>query len=525
MDSPNEGLPDGRRAKVSPITRNALLVSSSALPVIEAIVRSIGSKVVVKREMRRTARPKVIAGLVFTETVMSRRVLGLSLRALRALPRRHLTTDAAPVQETRDVISMDHLLRAVRLRADPAFNTVIPMRTPESWADAVLHQSDAVAPTSGSASQIQQPMQRNMHDSYCEFVLPFGSNPKLLEQYTNVHGGIRTGMLMEHLDSLAGSISYKHMLGPTVESLGKIQDRGFYIVTASVDRLDMLAQLDPKRDLRLSGQVIYTGRSSMEVAVKMETLKDGAEETVLLGRFSMVCRDASTHQARVVHPLIISTPEERALYSMGEDLKQRRQSQALRALSRVPPSSTEAAVLHGYYLQHGQEESKDVDRVWMGDTCLEKTMLMFPQERNVHQKIFGGYLMRLAYELGFSNSSLFMRGGHVRFLSLDGIAFRQPVPIGSILRLTSHVLHSTQSAEFPLIVHVGVTANVVDVQTGEERTTNEFRFTWCRDEEPALVPQRKVVPRTYKGAVSRIFRLVFVDKKQRRCCGWRGSVR
>lgn len=41
---------------------------------------------------------------------------------------------------------------------------------------------------------------------------------------------------MEHLDSLAGSISYKHMLGPGIETLGRIQERGFYIVTASVDR-------------------------------------------------------------------------------------------------------------------------------------------------------------------------------------------------------------------------------------------------------------------------------------------------
>jgi acyl-coenzyme A thioesterase 9 len=107
---------------------------------------------------------------------------------------------------------------------------------------------------------------------------------------------------MEHLDSLAGSISYKHMLGPGVDTLGKIEDRGFYIVTASVDRysfpilrlfpqltsiprLDMLAPLDASRDLRLSGQVIYTGKSSMEVAVKMETIGMGMEEeTVLLGK-------------------------------------------------------------------------------------------------------------------------------------------------------------------------------------------------------------------------------------------------
>jgi acyl-coenzyme A thioesterase 9 len=46
----------------------------------------------------------------------------------------------------------------------------------------------------------------------------------------------------------------------------------------------MLAPLHPVRDLRLSGQVVYTGRSSMEVAVRMEAMeKDGTEETIMLG--------------------------------------------------------------------------------------------------------------------------------------------------------------------------------------------------------------------------------------------------
>ncbi|KAF7297175.1 hypothetical protein MIND_00950600 [Mycena indigotica] len=457
-----------------------------------------------------TDRPNRIksscSSVVMSLTMLwSRRPRPLNSKLSRIVRWNHVSVPSV-AKETREVTSMDNLLTAVRLRADPAFNTVIPMRVPEIWANTILHQHQ-LAPKS-TASQLtvnsdpKSRTERSMHDSYCELVLPFGSSPKLLEQYTNVHGGIRTGMLMEHLDSLAGSISYKHMLGPGVESLGSIEERGFYIVTASVDRLDMLSPLNPSCDLRLSGQVIYTGKSSMEVAVKMEAIGNGPDETVLLGRFSMVCRDAMTHLARDVHPLIISTPAEQSLHSMGAELKNRRQTQALRALSRVPPSSAEAAALHTYYLQHG-EDSKDApgDRVWMGETKLEKCMLMFPQERNIHQKIFGGYLMRLAYELGFSSSSLFMRGGHIRFLSLDGIRFRQPVPIGSILRLTSHVLHSTHSAEFPLIVHIGVIANVVDVDTGEERTTNEFRFTWCRDDPADKVPKRKIVPRTYKEAM------------------------
>jgi acyl-coenzyme A thioesterase 9 len=37
------------------------------------------------------------------------------------------------------------------------------------------------------------------------------------------------------------------------------------------------------------------------------------------------------------------------------------------------------------HLQHGQDDhlSSRYERVWMGDTHLEKTMLMFPQERKL----------------------------------------------------------------------------------------------------------------------------------------------
>ena len=64
----------------------------------------------------------------------------------------------------------------------------------------------------------------------------------------------------------------------------------------------------------------------------------------------------------------------------------RRQTMANRSLDRVPPTSTEAEDLHSLYLAHGQEDMNirvagDVERVWMGDTRLEKTMVMFPQER------------------------------------------------------------------------------------------------------------------------------------------------
>lgn len=54
-------------------------------------------------------------------------------------------------------------------------------------------------------------------------------------------------------------------------------------------------------------------------------------------------------------------------------------------------------------------------------------------------------------QLGFANATLFTRT-HMRFLSLDGISFARPVPIGSILRLTSHITHSSATEEFPAVV-------------------------------------------------------------------------
>ena len=46
----------------------------------------------------------------------------------------------------------------------------------------------------------------------------------------------------------------------------------------------MLSPLDPTQDLRLSGHVIYTGRSSMEVAVRMESIGlNKSSKTVMIG--------------------------------------------------------------------------------------------------------------------------------------------------------------------------------------------------------------------------------------------------
>lgn len=97
----------------------------------------------------------------------------------------------------------------------------------------------------------------------------------------------------------------------------------------------------------------------MEVVVKMEGTKptgsssetSGDAETLMLGRFTMVCRDSKTQKARKVPRLIVETAEESTLWEIGEGMpfahyrmlilimaahKKRRMETSMLALDKVP---------------------------------------------------------------------------------------------------------------------------------------------------------------------------------------------
>lgn len=356
---------------------------------------------------------------------------------------------------------------------------------------------------------------KHMSESFTSFDLPLASDAALFDRYVNTSGGFRMGKLLEHLDSLAGAVAYRHCLPPpengasTAAAFHDASSKaGLYLATASADRLDMFGRLnkDNVRDLKFSGFVTWTGNSSMEVVVKMEGSRpDTADwETLMLGRFAMVCRDSKTHKSRKIPPLIVESEEEKILWAIGDEHQKRRKTRAMNALDKVPPSSEEARELHELMLK--VQETKDgkingQEIVQMKDTEIETVQLMHPQDRNLHGKVFGGILMRLAFELCFTNVSLFAQGP-LRFLALDQITFRLPVPIGAVLRLSSKIVHTTQPHEGPdgeAKVHVMVKAEVEEVETGTRRETNTFFFTMAKGGRQPL--GRTVVPTTYNDAM------------------------
>lgn len=132
-----------------------------------------------------------------------------------------------------------------------------------------------------------------------QMVLPFQTNPA-----GNVHGG----EIMKMMDSTAGVAAQKYC--------------HTNVVTARVDELQFRKPICVGSLVTCKGQVIYTGSSSMEVfvTVESENLREkSTPEIALTAFFTMVSLDSSGNPCRV-EPLDITgaSPYELKLYKEGE---------------------------------------------------------------------------------------------------------------------------------------------------------------------------------------------------------------
>jgi|LauGreDrversion4_2_1035121.scaffolds.fasta_scaffold184378_3 acyl-coenzyme A thioesterase 9 len=73
----------------------------------------------------------------------------------------------------------------------------------------------------------------------------------------------------------------------------------------------------------------------------------------------------------------------------------------------------------------------------MKDTTRETTLLMQYQERNRNGKVFGGYLMKEAFDISWLTATI--QGEMPELLRVDQVLFLKPVPVGSVVEFHSKV--------------------------------------------------------------------------------------
>lgn len=331
-----------------------------------------------------------------------------------------------------------------------------------------------------------------MNESYVEAIIPLGDRPELRNKYSNFLKGVRFGRLLEDLDTMAVHIAYQHNKSQCVEVNGS-RVSPIVIVTGSVDQIKISnykAGFD--RNIKMSGFTSWVGTTSCEVTMKMEQ-----EQNMLLeAKFLMVARNLSNVGKGIMNPLEVVDEKEKLIFKQGEENKNTRIHEIKNSLSMLPPNAAESLAIHEMFKQTIDLKSgslnlrhKPPNMVWMEDSKLKNVIVCHPEQRNLYNKIFGGFLMRQAYELAWANSYLY-GNATPRCVAVDDISFKKPVLIGSLLFLNSQVVCTDERH-----MMIKVLAQSVNPLTNEKEITNDFYFKFTVPDEIKQLPQ--VLPKSY----------------------------
>ncbi|CAG7823644.1 unnamed protein product [Allacma fusca] len=337
---------------------------------------------------------------------------------------------------------------------------------------------------------------RRMKDSYESAVIPITSNSDLRDRYINSHGTVRIGRLFEDLDIFAGHCCYRHILNPKSQGM----PNPYSCVTALVDSIQFKSNtISTAEDIRLSGHVSWVGRSSLEISILVDQKNDkGSWKPITEALFVFVARDPMNQGAAFVNPLVGDTEEEKKFILEGEERNKKRRVTAAESLSNKPPNAEEIEIVHKLFsglhehvlgnqaivLQPGVQR--------MSDWELNTLLLCHPQYRNRFNKIFGGFIMRQAYEIAHSTVYLYSKA-KPKIVHIDDILFRKPVEIGSLIRFNASVGYVENKH-----IHIPVVAEVLKPETNERSVTNVFQFTFLSQAE---TPPAVILPESYLEAM------------------------
>jgi len=311
-------------------------------------------------------------------------------------------------------------------------------------------------------------------------------------KYRQFDETIRTGRILEDFDYMAAAAAYKHNQQLASED-GQIP---LTIVTAMVDEIRFYPKFhshSSREDLIITGQVCWVGRSSMDVLC---TVENEQGDTLSQTHFIMVARCPTTNRAAPVIQVNPATEEEMKNYEHSEYLSKERKLFASQNIFNVMPATAELEAVHELFKTTTNESFSDrnlpENAIAMNQAEVKSVIVCQPESRNIHNKIFGGWLMRQATELARSNACM-VTGGIHRIIFIDDIMFDKPVEIGSILMLHSQIIYSENNR---FQVRVRVEKRTHGSMMSEGVVTNVLNFTFEADEAVPVI-----MPKTYGEAM------------------------
>jgi acyl-coenzyme A thioesterase 9 len=321
------------------------------------------------------------------------------------------------------------------------------------------------------------------HDTRYLFVLPFSTDPALARRFlardSNIVGNIRFGKLLETLDKVAENtaLAYVNRFHPEAR-----------VVTAAIDSVVVRNPADTKHDLVFSAQINHVGKSSMEVGIRVECLGAGSSHLASC-YFTMVARSTDGGEGRslTLPPLH---------YQLDIEVKRHNKAELRRQAYRESLAKAEEMPTLDEYLflkkLHKEQESPGFKGIRAGELVLESSIRAYPEQENVPKTVFGGYLIRKAYELAALAAEMVAPDRAVPCL-VNRINFNQPVLLGDQLKFTARVVYTGRTT-----ITVQSDIERFSRSAGDKALSNSCLFTFRNvgnDMEPRPVPF--IYPVTY----------------------------
>jgi acyl-CoA hydrolase len=270
------------------------------------------------------------------------------------------------------------------------------------------------------------------HDTRYLFVLPFSTDSALSRRFLardqELVGNIRFGKLLETLDKVAENtaLAYVNKFYPDAR-----------VVTAAIDNIEIRHPADTKHDLIFSAQINHIGKSSLEVGIRIEHLGPDSGH-VATAYFTMVARSTEEDKAQsLVLPALNYVQDiEKKRFDKANQRRQTYRNSLVQA--EEMPSLDEYLLLKDL---HKQQEAEGFSGIRAGDLVLHSTQRAYPEQENVPRTVFGGYLIRRAYELAALASEM-VAPGRVVPCRVNRINFNQPVLLGDKLKFTARVVYT-----------------------------------------------------------------------------------
>ncbi len=307
--------------------------------------------------------------------------------------------------------------------------------------------------------------------------LPLSTDLSLRRRFMVVdeplQGNLRFGLLLEVLDKVAEETALSYVRRFTPEAR---------VVTAAIDNIIIRHPADVNRDILFDARINHVGRSSMEVGIRVEHPGDPSVH-IASCYFTMVARSGSGDDAKSLaippQEYMDDREKRRAEKAVARKEAYRKEREEL----QEPPTREEYNLLAKL---HKAQEDPDFKGLLARKLVTESWERMYPEQENVPQTIFGGYLIRRAYEISAICAELVAPDRPV-IVAVNRINFFHPVKLDDKLHFTSRVVYTGKTS-------VSVEASIERIS--RDRTTkalsNSCLFTFVnvnRDLVPQPVPQ------------------------------------